>query len=124
MKCILCAVTICAFIHRLAGAASALQIACVEQPHGAICAAITSRETRLNPQIVAAQSITCPFCHAPMRIIAFINDSDSVRQILNHIGESTVPPKIAPARGPQLWEPWLDFGLAENDPQWDSFSPA
>ncbi|MFA7241243.1 MAG: hypothetical protein WC091_14120, partial [Sulfuricellaceae bacterium] len=40
---ILCAATICAFIHRLAGAASALQIACVEQPHGAICAAIASR---------------------------------------------------------------------------------
>ncbi|MFA7242427.1 MAG: hypothetical protein WC091_20125 [Sulfuricellaceae bacterium] len=30
---ILCAATICAFIHRLAGAASALQIACVVMPH-------------------------------------------------------------------------------------------
>ncbi|MFA7242131.1 MAG: hypothetical protein WC091_18615 [Sulfuricellaceae bacterium] len=43
-----CLATIYRFIHRLAGAASALQIACVEQPHGAICAAIASRETRLN----------------------------------------------------------------------------
>ncbi|MFA7239624.1 MAG: hypothetical protein WC091_05875 [Sulfuricellaceae bacterium] len=55
-----------------------------------------------------------------MRIIAFINDSDSVRQILNHIVESTVPPKIAPARGPPLWESFADSTQAENDPQWDS----
>ena len=33
-----------------------------------------------------------------MRIIAFINDADSVRQILSHIGESTLPPKIAPVQ--------------------------
>ena len=44
--------------------------------------------------------LTCPICHAEMRIIAFINDASTVRKILDHIGESTRPPSIAPARGP------------------------
>jgi len=39
-----------------------------------------------------------------MRIIAFIDEVATVKKILKHIGESTQPPRIAPAR---------------NDPQWD-----
>ena len=39
-----------------------------------------------------------------MHIIAFINDTTTLHKILNHIGESTQPPKIAQARGPPLWE--------------------
>jgi len=30
--------------------------------------------------------------------------SASVRQILAHLGEPTSPPRLAPARGPPLWE--------------------
>jgi hypothetical protein len=55
-----------------------------------------------------------------MRIIAFINDAGTVKKILEHIGESALPPKIAPARGPPLWESVADFGQAGNDPQWDA----
>ena len=39
-------------------------------------------------------------------------------KILDHIGESTQPPRIAPARGPPLWEA-AAAKQAENDPQWD-----
>jgi hypothetical protein len=39
-----------------------------------------------------------------MRIIAFITDAPTVRDILDHLGEPTMPPRIAPARGPPLWE--------------------
>jgi hypothetical protein len=39
-----------------------------------------------------------------MRIIAFITDGPAVRDILVHRGEPTAPPRIAPARGPPLWE--------------------
>lgn len=74
----------------------------------------------LLARIYEAFPLACPICHAPMRIIAFINDADSVRRILDHIGESAIPPKIAPARGPPLWESMADFGQAENDPQWES----
>jgi hypothetical protein len=63
--------------------------------------------------------LACPICHAQMRIIAFIDDASTVRKILDHIGESTQPPIIAPARGPPLWEAARASGQAGNDPQWD-----
>ena len=39
-----------------------------------------------------------------MRIIAFITDAPTVRDLLAHLGEPMAPPRIAPARGPPLWE--------------------
>lgn len=36
-----------------------------------------------------------------MRIITYIAD---IRQILNHIGVETEPPRITPARGSPLWD--------------------
>src|ERR1019366_28490 len=34
---------------------------------------------------------------------AGITDGPTVRDILDHLGEPTMPPRIAPARGPPLW---------------------
>jgi Putative transposase len=56
--------------------------------------------------------LVCPRCGADMRIIAFITDASTIRDILVHLGEPTAPPRIAPARGPPLWEA-VD---AEHDP--------
>lgn len=67
-----------------------------------------------------ALPLSCPICHGQMRIVAFINDAGTVNKILDHIGESTQPPRIAPARGPPLWEAPAAAEPAENDPQWDS----
>lgn len=39
-----------------------------------------------------------------MRIIAFIDEGEAIRKILQHLGEPIEPPKLAPARGPPLWE--------------------
>ena len=39
-----------------------------------------------------------------MPIIAFITDAPTVRDILVHLGEPTASPRIAPARGPPLWD--------------------
>lgn len=47
--------------------------------------------------------LVCPRCRAEMRIIAFITDAPTVRDILDHLGEPTTPPRIATARGPPLW---------------------
>jgi hypothetical protein len=52
-----------------------------------------------------------------MRIIAFIDEASTVKKILEHIGESSQPPRIAPARGPPLWEA---AEQADNDPLWDA----
>jgi hypothetical protein len=77
----------------------------------------------LLARIYEAFPLQCPTCHAAMRIIAFANDPAAVRTIPDHIGESTQPPRIAPARGPPLWEAAED--QEGNDPQWDvSAKPA
>ena len=47
--------------------------------------------------------LACPLCGAEMRIIAFITDGPTVRDILDHLGEPTRHPD-RPARGPPLWE--------------------
>ena len=50
-----------------------------------------------------------------MRIIAFITDGPTVRDILAHLGEPTAPPRIAPARGAPLWD-LPDAGAGGGDP--------
>jgi hypothetical protein len=52
--------------------------------------------------------LLCTRCGAPMRIVAFVTDRESVRRILEHIGEPSSPPPIAPARGPPQDEPLQD----------------
>ncbi len=71
----------------------------------------------LQARIYEAFPLACPICHAEMRIIAFINEGATVKKILDHIGEASQPPRIAPARGPPLWEAAEPAG---NDPQWDA----
>jgi hypothetical protein len=51
-----------------------------------------------------------------MRIIAVITDGPTVRDLLVHLGEPTAPPRIAPARGPPLWD-LPDAGPGTFDPQ-------
>ena len=57
----------------------------------------------------------CPLCGAEMRVIAFITDPLTIHDILVHLGEPTAPPRIAPARGPPLWD-LPDAGPARFDP--------
>ena len=73
----------------------------------------------LRSRIDEAFPPQCPLCHASMRIIALINDARTVKKILDHIGESTQPPRVAPTRGPPLWEAAAAAEQANNDPQWD-----
>ena len=47
----------------------------------------------LLARIYEAFPLHCPICHTEMRIIAFINDAGTVKKILDHIGESTQPPR-------------------------------
>jgi len=75
----------------------------------------------LLARIYETLPLVCPLCQSPMRIIAFITEGSSVRKILEHLGETTLPPCITPARGPPLWELALAHRhRAGNDPQWDS----
>jgi Putative transposase len=78
----------------------------------------------LLARIYAVLPLTCPFCLAEMRIIAFITEPSAVCQTLAHLGEATRPPRIAPARAPPLWEA-ATTAAARNDHAWDDIpSPA
>ncbi|TAJ83082.1 MAG: hypothetical protein EPO42_00730 [Gallionellaceae bacterium] len=66
--------------------------------------------------------LACPLCQSPMRIIAFVTEGSSVRKILEHLGESTLPPCVTPARWPPLWELEQAQRQAGNDPEWESAS--
>jgi len=48
--------------------------------------------------------------------VGLITEAPAVRQILVHLGEPTSPPRLAPARGPPLWE-MPDAGKDRFDPQ-------
>jgi hypothetical protein len=56
-------------------------------------------------RIYEVSPLVCPLCGADMRIIAFITDPSTIRDILVHLGEPTAPPRIARARGPPLGGP-------------------
>lgn len=73
----------------------------------------------LLARIYKAFTLQCPICQGRTRIIAFINNAGAVGTILNHIGESLRPPRIAPARGSLPWKA-AAAEQAENDSQWDS----
>ena len=65
--------------------------------------------------------LLCPLCGGQMRLIAFITHSADIRQILEHIGADSEPPRIAPARGPPLWDDCdaqKDDGV-QAEPDWD-----
>ena len=51
-----------------------------------------------------------------MRVIAFISELLVIRDILDHLGVPTSPPRLMPARGSPLWDR-LDVATGEFDPQ-------
>ncbi len=46
--------------------------------------------------------LLCPICGGQMGLIALITEGIEIRKILDHIGEGSEPPHIAPARGPPM----------------------
>jgi hypothetical protein len=44
--------------------------------------------------------LTCPWCGGARRLLTAIFDVDSIHRILAHLGPTTKPPELAPARGP------------------------
>jgi len=82
----------------------------------ALAPGATNWDDRRKSLLEEVFPLVCPHCGDAMRIIAFITDGPTVRDILVHLGEPITPPIVAPARGPPLWE-LPPAGQREIDPQ-------
>jgi hypothetical protein len=51
-------------------------------------------------RVFAIDVLVCPQCGGARKLIALITDGRVVRKILAHLGLSTEPPPLAPARAP------------------------
>ena len=65
----------------------------------------SSRSSRRNwaelmKRVFAIDVLVCPHCEGPRKLIALLTDGLVVRKILTHLGLSTEPPALAPARAP------------------------
>ena len=52
--------------------------------------------------------LRCPKCSGAMKVVAFVNEQDSIRKFLDHLGLPSTGPPIAKARRP----PDTDFDFA------------
>jgi hypothetical protein len=80
----------------------------------------SSRWASLLARIYHARALVCPECGEPMRLIAFLTDPFSIRDVLSHLREPLRPPKVHPARGP----PELAFGFADASDEYMDQTPA
>jgi hypothetical protein len=55
---------------------------------------------RLLARVGEEFPLECPNCGGDIRLIAFITEPGSIRNILTHLGEPLEPPPVSPARGP------------------------
>ena len=57
---------------------------------------------QLLARIFGVFALQCSRCGGRVHLVGFITEPAPVRQILEHVGERTTPPAIAPARSPTL----------------------
>ena len=57
---------------------------------------------QLLARIYGVFALQCSRCGGRVHLVGFITESATVRQILEHVGERTTTPAIAPARSPPL----------------------
>lgn len=67
------------------------------------------RWARLLARIYDARPLVCPACGERMRLIAFLTDPFSIREVLDHLEVPTRPPRVRPPRGPP--EPTPELAL-------------
>jgi hypothetical protein len=87
---------------------------CEDRQHYLVKLAYYANRASFRP--LPLPTSACPKCGGEIRIIAFLTEVSAVCEILAHLGKATSPPRIAPARGPPLWE-MADAGQGGFDPQ-------
>jgi len=81
---------------------------------------------RLIQKIYEVDPLTCPKCHGPMAVIAFIEAEDVIEKILKHLGlwklTPRPPPRIAKAQ-PSYTEPYVDYSDSQVPPSSSHYHP-
>ncbi len=78
--------------------------------NSAVRVAVASRSFSRHPtlraellaRVYGVFALKCSGCGGRVRLIGFITEPATVRQILAHVGEPTTAPAIAPARSPPV----------------------
>ena len=72
----------------------------------------------LTARIFEVFPLVCPVCGEEMRIIAFIMNAESIKDILEAINEPTEPPIIKPPRSPPdtEYDQYPDYDITEPEP--------
>jgi hypothetical protein len=60
--------------------------------------------TNLFKYVLNLDVETCPRCGGKMKLIALVQDAESIARYLRHLGLPTEVPPVAPARGPPFWQ--------------------
>jgi hypothetical protein len=74
---------------------------------------------RLIQKIYEIDPLTCPKCHGPMAVIAFIEAEDVIEKILKHLGLWELTPRPPPRMGkaqPLSTEPHIDYSDSQDAP--------
>jgi hypothetical protein len=87
-----------------------------DDPKGRVRRAVTRCWAMLLARIYECLPLLCPTCGQPMRIIALILERPVIEQILGHMGETTTPPAVSPARPPPQGE--MDFDQGAGLVEW------
>ena len=70
------------------------------------CGALMNAAFRVRAQLLAriyrVFALKCSGCGGRVRLVGFITEPATVRQILEHVGEQASAPAIAPARSPPV----------------------
>jgi hypothetical protein len=92
------------FIHRFGAHVCCGPGSTAEAPDEPLRKAARYAWAVLLARIYAALPLLCPMRGGEMRMIAFITEGPVIREMLDQPGEPSSPPRLAPARGPPLWD--------------------
>ena len=78
----------------------------------------------LMKRVLDVDALSCPKCHVPMVVLAFLTDPDVIQKILKHLELPTASPPLLPDRcAVEEFDQCIDFFAADNSQHADHVSP-
>jgi hypothetical protein len=70
----------------------------------------------LLKRVLDVDALSCPRCHGPMVVLAFLSDPVVVEKILKHLELPTAPPPLGPDRSTvEEFDPCMDLGGSDDE---------